>query len=75
MAADFVPFLPGLRSRLNVPAPNGAAPSPLAMALPASPATPAPSQAKVEVIRSGDRISRLKITCRCGELIEIDCEY
>lgn len=33
----------------------------------------APSQ--VECIRQGDRITRLIVTCRCGERIEIDCLY
>ena len=29
----------------------------------------------VELKRDGERISQIRIQCRCGELIEIDCEY
>lgn len=31
--------------------------------------------AHIELKREGDRISQIRITCRCGDLIEIDCEY
>ena len=29
----------------------------------------------IECVRDGDRITRLVITCACGERIEIDCLY
>jgi hypothetical protein len=29
----------------------------------------------IECVREGDRITRLLITCACGERIEIDCLY
>lgn len=29
----------------------------------------------VEAIRQGDKITRLVVTCSCGERIEIDCLY
>lgn len=29
----------------------------------------------IEVKRDGERISQIRVQCRCGELIEIDCEY
>jgi len=29
----------------------------------------------IECVREGDRITRLVITCGCGERIEIDCLY
>lgn len=34
-----------------------------------------PSNATVEVIKEGDKVMRLAITCACGERIEIDCLY
>jgi hypothetical protein len=34
-----------------------------------------PSNATVEVIKEGDKVVRLLITCSCGERIEIDCLY
>jgi hypothetical protein len=30
---------------------------------------------KVEVVKEGDKVVRLAITCSCGERIEIDCLY
>lgn len=29
----------------------------------------------IECVREGDKIVRLKVTCACGEVIEIDCLY
>lgn len=29
----------------------------------------------VEIIKEGDKIVRLVVTCTCGERIEIDCVY
>lgn len=34
-----------------------------------------PSSSTVEVIKEGDKVMRLAITCACGERIEIDCLY
>lgn len=36
---------------------------------------PAPAGAHVESIKEGDKVTRLIITCSCGEKIEIDCLY
>ena len=33
------------------------------------------SNAIVEVVKEGDKVVRLIITCACGERIEIDCLY
>lgn len=30
---------------------------------------------QVEVVKQGDKVSRLIVTCGCGERIEIDCLY
>ena len=29
----------------------------------------------VEVVKEGDKVARLLVTCGCGERIEIDCIY
>lgn len=34
-----------------------------------------PSTASVEVVKEGDKVVRLLVTCSCGERIEIDCLY
>lgn len=31
--------------------------------------------ASVECVRQGDRVTKLIVTCSCGERIEIDCHY
>jgi len=31
--------------------------------------------AQVEVVKQGDKVTRLLVTCACGERIEIDCLY
>lgn len=36
---------------------------------------PAPTGPHVETVKEGDKITRLIITCSCGEKIEIDCLY
>lgn len=33
------------------------------------------SNATVEVVKQGDKVARLIVTCTCGEKIEIDCIY
>lgn len=35
----------------------------------------AESSASIEVIRDGDKILRLVVTCSCGEKIEVNCLY
>lgn len=42
----------------------------------AGPATPAENHGtQVEVIKEGDKVVRLIITCSCGERTEVDCIY
>ena len=36
---------------------------------------PAPSGPVVDVVKEGDKIVRLVITCSCGEKIEVECLY
>jgi len=42
----------------------------LASGLPAAPAEP-----HVEVVKEGDKVVRLVVTCACGERVEIECLY
>ena len=35
----------------------------------------APAEPKLETRRDGDRISRITVTCDCGRLHDIECEY
>lgn len=36
---------------------------------------PAPTGPGVEVIKQGDKVMRLVVTCSCGERIEVECLY
>jgi hypothetical protein len=36
---------------------------------------PGPSGPQVEAVKQGDKVTRLIVTCSCGEKIEIDCLY
>ncbi len=66
------PFLAGKRSLDSVPlcAPH------LHQAAPRTgtvrPATDGPS---VEVVKQGDKVVRIIVTCGCGEKTEVDCLY
>lgn len=42
---------------------------------PLSVITPGASSAHVEVVKEGDKVVRLVVTCVCGERVEIDCLY
>ncbi len=85
MSADFVPFLQSIKSRVASapgqnaafsPLPQGDAASLSPTVPPALPHTHVPDdQVKVELKREGDRITQIRIQCRCGELIELDCDY
>lgn len=37
--------------------------------------TPGASNAHVEVVKEGSKVSRIIVTCVCGERVEIDCLY
>jgi hypothetical protein len=37
--------------------------------------TPGASSAHVEVVKEGDKVVRLVVTCVCGERVEIECLY
>lgn len=38
-------------------------------------AAPGASSAHVEVVKEGDKIVRLIVTCVCGERVEVECLY
>ncbi len=43
-----------------------------------APAQPVPGDeagAHVEVVKEGDKIVRIIVTCACGERVEVDCLY
>jgi hypothetical protein len=42
---------------------------------PLSVVTPGASSAHVEVVKEGDKVIRLVVTCVCGERVEIECLY
>ncbi len=55
--------------------------APLSPARPAADAAPLASFAApaagpdIEVIKQGDKVTRLIVTCSCGERIEVECVY
>lgn len=85
MAADFTPLVQTLKAKLSGGAQSRgdtAFFTPVAPSLQRSgdtTITPAPAHVhgavQVDVKREGDRISRIQVRCRCGELIDIECEY
>lgn len=49
---------------------------------PEAPAAPSPAEkcagparARVECVREDGRVSRIIVTCACGEKVEVDCVY
>lgn len=42
---------------------------------PAGATVPGASSAQVEVVKEGDKVVRLIVSCVCGERIEIECLY
>ena len=68
-------FIP-LRARLQAGASfqSLATPSP-APAAPTPPPASAPAEPQVTLVRDGEKITHIKIQCRCGELIEFACAY
>ncbi|WP_414661702.1 hypothetical protein [Horticoccus sp. 23ND18S-11] len=42
---------------------------------PGSGSAPAAASAQVEVVKEGDKIVRLIVSCVCGERVEIECLY
>ncbi len=74
-------FLQGKRNvaleSLRPPAASANAPAPRCEGLrpQVSVTTPGASSAHVEVVKEGDKVVRLVVTCVCGERVEIECLY
>ena len=68
-------FAPVASSAPSAPSSSGTAFLSKAAAAAATPAVHLHRQVNIEIKRDGDRISLIRIQCRCGELIELDCEY
>ena len=82
MAADFTPIFPALKGKVTAGTeflhrsqfvatapPSADAPNP------SSPIQPPHRAVHIEVKRDADRITQIRVQCRCGDLIEIECEY
>lgn len=50
-------------------------PAPPADALRVAPFDTASANPQIEVVKQGDKVTRLVVTCSCGERIEIECLY
>jgi hypothetical protein len=50
-------------------------PPPPPDALKVAPFDSAAAGTQIEVVKQGDKVTRLIVTCSCGERIEIDCLY
>lgn len=75
---------PFLQGKANLSSPSLRLPPGLAAATvppgrrqPQRPATgaAAPAGASVEVVKEGDKVVRLVVTCACGERVEVECLY
>lgn len=88
MAGEFIPFLSAVKPALSGAGNTTQFRAVAAASSPASSgntaflakqviATPGHTHGElnIEVKRDGERISQIRIQCRCGELIELDCEY
>lgn len=74
------PFLQGKKS-LNVPSLRAPVGLKNVLARPTAASSAGGSEssemggAKIEIVKEGDKVARLIVTCACGEKIEIDCIY
>ena len=71
-------FLQGKRSldisALRAPQ-TGIAPAACAGAASGEPATISGLSPQIDIVRQGDKIMRIVVTCTCGERTEIECLY
>ena len=77
---DFLQNRPRVAAPGGHPKPGDTAPSPLfdaalLGAIPSGGGGRHGHDATVEAIKEGDRVTKLIVTCRCGEKIEILCAY
>ena len=66
------PFLSGRRNLECTPL---RAPHMHKTAAPAGSVRPPAEGPSVEVVKQGDKVVRILVTCGCGEKIEVDCLY
>jgi hypothetical protein len=76
MSGEFVPFLPSIKAQVvTSPVSTEGNFSPIQSPTRTPEVCHPEAELKVELKREGDRITQIKIQCRCGETIELDCEY
>ena len=63
------PLRPSLHNGTSLAPRCGSAPTGLALAAGGS------AHAHVEVVKEGDKVVRLIVTCVCGERVEVECLY
>jgi poly(3-hydroxybutyrate) depolymerase len=70
-------FLQGKRSLdiVALRAPNAGTKAVGAACTPAEPVSIAGSSPHIEIVKQGDKIMRIVVTCTCGERTEIECLY
>jgi hypothetical protein len=64
-----------LHGRVQVPEETLSAPTPPADGLRVAPFETASTSPNIEVVKQGEKVTRLIVTCTCGERIEIECLY
>lgn len=75
MAGQFVPFMQTLKTRPKTAPENGSQFAPMGAAEP-KPETPPPcGEVKIELKREGGQVREIHVHCKCGEVIELACEY
>lgn len=64
-----------LHGRTQIPDAQLCPPAPAADALRVAPFETASINPQIEIVKQGDKVTRLIVTCSCGERIEIECLY
>jgi hypothetical protein len=80
MAAEFIPLISSMKANLAGTAAGAKPVSHFAPMITAPIAPKAASDAAhgtvaIDVKKEGERISQIRVQCRCGEVVEIVCEY
>jgi hypothetical protein len=68
------PFLSGKRVHSAAPLRTPHVHKAMITAAGAAPA-PVPEGPQVEVVKQGDKVMRIVVTCSCGEKVEVECLY
>jgi hypothetical protein len=64
-----------LHGRVQVPEETLSAPAAPADRLRVAPFENGSASPNIEIVKQGDKVTRLIVTCTCGERIEIECLY